>query len=361
MTNLDSGLYRMIDANADRAAEALRVTGDIARFVLNDESHASTLRNIRIKLWSILSNVPSLQQKGLENRNSIGDVGRAFSAEKHQDLLQLTRSNIHRAQESLRVLEELMRVTAPGLSQCFTQLRYRCYDLEPPLLASLQQWSVQKKLDFGLYVVLGREFSHGRDFYEVAEKAIAGGAGAIQLRDKDLPKREFLQWAYRLRQLTHQHYVTFIINDQIDVALAVEADGVHLGQDDFPIPEARCLLGPHAIIGSSTHNIDEARRAVDEGATYINIGPIFTTQTKKGVSAAIGPELITEITSILQHPFTVMGGIKLHNVDEVLRRGARRVAVVTAVVGEEDITTAARAFSERIFSYQQRDRTAEVK
>lgn len=352
--SLDNGLYRMMDANADRAAEALRVVGDIARFILNDDRLAEALRSMRGEHWNLLRQVPGLQQKGLENRDSIGDVGRQFAAAKHQDVLNLTRSNMHRAQESFRCMEELMRTLAPELVSSFAQLRYRCYDIEPPMLAALQHWSLKEKLNFGLYVVLGREFSGGRDFYEVAEKAIAGGAGAIQLRDKEMPKREFLQWAYRLRDLTREHQVTFIINDHIDIAQAVDADGVHLGQDDFPIREARRVLGPHVIVGASTHNVEEARDAVEDGATYINIGPVFPTQTKKGVVNPVGPDLITQVTSVVKHPFTVMGGIKIHNVDEVLKRGAQRVAVVTAVVGEEDITGAARAFCEKIMAYEDR-------
>jgi thiamine-phosphate pyrophosphorylase len=345
---LDSGFYRMLDANADRAAEGLRVTGDIARFVLEDQNLAESLRSVRAEHWKILSRIPGVQEKGLQSRDSIGDIGRNYATPAHQDLYALAQSNLHRVQESFRVLEESLRSIAPNCVSYYTQLRYRCYDIEPDFLQKLQQWSMQKKLDFGLYVVLGSEFSCGRDFGEVAEKAIAGGTGAIQLRDKCMEKRELLSWAYRLRKLTRERNVTFIINDHIDIALAVDADGVHLGQNDFPIPEARSILGPHKIIGASTHSLEQAQRAVAEGASYFNIGPIFATGTKKTSVAPVGPDLITLITNVIQHPFTVMGGIKLHNVDEVLKRGARRIAVVTAVVGEPDITAAARAFTDKI-------------
>jgi thiamine-phosphate pyrophosphorylase len=358
--SFDSGFYRLLDANADRAAEGLRVAGDVARFVLNDDAVASQLRAIRSEHWRILAKVPGLQDAGLRSRDSIGDVGRDYVAARHQDLLQLTRSNLHRAQESLRVLEETVRTVAPDLCPAYTQLRYRCYDLEPLLLDKLQAWSVWNKLAFHLYVVLGSEFSCGRDFLEVSRQAIAGGAGAIQLRDKCLGPREYLEWAYRLRELTAEKGVTFIINDRIDVALAVEADGVHLGQDDFPLPEARRILGPRRIIGASTHSLAEARQAVSEGADYINIGPIFATGTKKGVVPPVGPEMITTVTSEIDHPFTVMGGIKLHNVDQVLERGARRIAVVTAVVGAEDIAGAARALVDKIHRYADRQEVPSV-
>ncbi|MFB3785474.1 MAG: thiamine phosphate synthase [bacterium] len=350
MKTIDSGLYRLLDANADRAAEALRVVGDIARFVLDDTTLSQTWRTMRGELWHILSSVPRLQQNAVESRDSAGDVGRDFKAGRHADLLQLARANIHRAQESFRVLEEACRSIELAAVPRFARLRYQCYELEPAMLARLELRSLERKLDFHLYVVLGREFSKGRDFLEVTEKAIAGGAGAIQLRDKEMSKRELLAWAYRLRELTRERGVTFIMNDHLDIALAAGADGVHLGQDDFPIPEARRAAGPHFIIGASTHSVDQARKAVEEGASYINIGPIFPTGTKKGVVTPVGPEMITEVTRIVSHPFTVMGGIKLGNVDEVLRRGARRVAVVTAVVAADDITAAARAFVTKIQS-----------
>jgi thiamine-phosphate pyrophosphorylase len=226
-------------------------------------------------------------------------------------------------------------------------------------MQALEQWNHDKKLDFNLYVVLGEEFSKGRDFMEVAAKAIEGGAGAIQLRAKNMEKRAVLDWAYRLRDLTRQHDVTFIINDHLDVALAVDADGVHLGQDDFPVREARRIAGPSLILGASTHSVDEALEAVEAGASYINIGPIFQTGTKVNVMDAIGPDMITQVTSKVDIPYTVMGGIKIHNVDEPLQRGARRIAVVTAVVGEDDITAAARAFSDKIHEYAQQEGISE--
>lgn len=347
----DSGLYRLIDANADRTAEALRVVGDIARFVLDDKSSAERCKILRSEFWAMYSSIPGLQQKGLASRDSVGDVGRQFQSTSHQDANQVLMANLHRAQESLRTLEETLRTIDQSASQKASALRYQCYDIEPPLMEKMQQWSLQQKLNFGLYVVLGREFSKGRDFVEVAEKAIQGGAGAIQLRDKEMGKRELLDWAKKLRKITAQHNVTFIINDHIDIALAVEADGVHLGQGDFPVAEARRIMGPRFIIGASTHSVEQAKQAIDEGCSYFNVGPIYSTQTKKLTQPPVGPELVQEVSSKLNFPFTVMGGIKLHNVDPLLESGARRIAVVTAIISEDDIAGAARAFCDKIQSY----------
>ncbi|MDP8245951.1 MAG: thiamine phosphate synthase [Candidatus Hinthialibacter antarcticus] len=344
----DSGLYRLIDANADRTAEALRVVGDIARFILDDQEIAGRCKAIRSEFWAVYASVPGLQQKGLASRDSVGDVGREFPSIAHQDVSQVLKSNIHRAQESLRVLEEAFRSIDQAASQKISTFRYQCYDIEPPMMQAMDSWSLQQKLDFGLYVVLGSEFSNGRDFLEVAEKAMRGGAGAIQLRDKQMGKRELLQWAKRLRELTAQYGATFIINDHIDIALTVEADGIHLGQGDFPIAEARRIMGPRFIIGASTHSVDQAKQAIDEGCSYFNVGPVFSTQTKKLTITPVGLELVREISSQFEFPFTVMGGIKLEHVGSLIECGARRIAVVTAVVGVDDIEAAARAFCDEI-------------
>ncbi len=198
------------------------------------------------------------------------------------------------------------------------------------------------KLGFELYVVTGREQSRGRTHEEVVRAAIRGGAGCIQLRDKDLPKRELLREAYRLCDICAQSGVTFIINDHIDIALAVCADGVHLGQDDFPIREARRIVGPDFILGASTHSVEQALQAVEDGASYINVGPIFPTGTKKGHVTPVGPDLIRKVKHLVNLPMTTMGGINLNNVAEVVAAGADRVAVVSAVVGAEDVESAAR-------------------
>ncbi|MBI1387708.1 MAG: thiamine phosphate synthase [bacterium] len=344
----DQGFYRLIDANADRLGEALRVVGEIVRFVLNDEPISEEVRSIRNDFWCLYKYIPGLQSKGLQSRDSIGDVGKQFPSTPYSDLHALVLSNLHRAEESLRTLEEAFRIFDSVISSSLTSLRYRCYNIEPQIVSSLESYSSIRKLDFGLYVVLGEEFSNGRDYLEVAEQAIRGGAGAIQMRDKKMSKQDFLKISLKLRALTKENKVTFIINDHIDVAMAVGADGVHLGQGDFPIKHARHVMGPNFIIGASTHNLEQARQAVADGASYFNIGPIYATQTKTTSCDPVGPEMITEITSEINHPFTVMGGIKLHNVDELLKRGARRIAVVTAVTAQDDIAAAARAFTEKI-------------
>lgn len=201
--------------------------------------------------------------------------------------------------------------------------------------------------EIDLYPVTSEKLSAGRTNLEILRAIIEGGARIVQLRDKECSTRALLQMAERFRVETARAGVLLIINDRIDVALAVEADGVHLGQDDLPIAAAR-RIAPELIVGASTHSLEEALRAEREGADYVNIGPIFATQTKEGVSSFLGPKAIGEIAPSLSVPFTVMGGIKPSNLDRVLEQGARRIALVTAVTQAADVVEAVRSLCERI-------------
>ena len=206
----------------------------------------------------------------------------------------------------------------------------------------------ENPLDFDLYPVTCQALSKGRSNLDVLDALIEGGARVVQLREKELSDREFFELARSFRQRTEQAGMTLIINDRVDVCRAVEADGVHLGQDDFPLREARRLLGPNTIIGVSTHRVEQALRAVEEGADYINVGPIFETQTKQHSGPPVGLDLFREIRRLVNIPITIMGGIKLENLDQVLEAGARRIAVVSAVVGADDIAATVRQFRRRI-------------
>jgi thiamine-phosphate pyrophosphorylase len=198
-----------------------------------------------------------------------------------------------------------------------------------------------------LYLVTCAELSDGRSDEAIVAAALAGGVRLVQLRDKRATRRELFAKAERLRALTAEHGALLIINDHVDIALAVGADGVHLGQSDFPVPAARRLL-PEQLIGASTHSLADALRAQAEDADYVNLGPIFPTATKEHLTHFLGPVAIAQIAPHLHIPFTVMGGIKLSNIDQVVAAGARLVAVVTAVTQAADPTAAARALRARI-------------
>ncbi|MYL63106.1 thiamine phosphate synthase [Bacillus hwajinpoensis] len=203
---------------------------------------------------------------------------------------------------------------------------------------------------FQLYVITGEEFHPERDLVDVMEEAIRGGADIIQLRDKTNSKKVVLEKALKLKALTKKYNIPFIVNDHIDVALAVDADGIHLGQDDLPLETARKIIGPDKIIGISTHRIEEARVAEKGGADYIGAGPIFPTNSKSDVVDPVTTEYIKEVTSEISIPFVAIGGIKLHNVSDVLRAGAKRICVISEVVGSDDVKGTCELFQQVIKS-----------
>jgi len=198
-----------------------------------------------------------------------------------------------------------------------------------------------------IYPVTCERLSGGRSNLEVLKAVIQGGARIIQLREKEYSIRELYSLAVKFREITQKAGVLLIINDHVDIAMAVRADGVHLGQDDFPLQAAR-EIAPELIIGASTHSLQEAVQAQQDGADYINIGPIFPTSTKEGIERFLGPEAIAEISPVIEVPFTVMGGISEANIDQVLAQGARRVAMVTAITQAADIAEKTKLLKETV-------------
>jgi len=193
-----------------------------------------------------------------------------------------------------------------------------------------------------LHVLTDREWSRGRDMLSVASAALDGGATVIQLRDKIASTRVLIEEGLALRALTRERGALLIVNDRVDVALAVEADGAHVGQDDMPAGLARQLLGADRILGVSAANMEEAEEAVAGGADYLGVGPIFPSLGKADAGPATGGELLTELARRYTTPLVAIGGITAENATEVVRAGACGVAVITAVVYAEDITAASR-------------------
>jgi len=201
-----------------------------------------------------------------------------------------------------------------------------------------------------IYPVTCEELSQGRSNLEVLEAVIQGGARIVQLREKEYSKKDLYHLALIFREMTAKAGVLLIINDHVDIALGVEADGVHLGQEDLPLTVAR-QLAPELLIGASTHFLEDALQAQRDGADYVNIGPIFPTRTKEGVERVLGPEAIAKISPHVEVDFTVMGGINEANIDQVLAQGARRVAMVTAITRAADIAAKVRSLKEKIVEF----------
>ena len=199
-----------------------------------------------------------------------------------------------------------------------------------------------------LHVLTDRAWSRGRDTLSVASAALAGGATVIQLRDKTASTRQLIEEGLALRALTRQRNALLIVNDRIDVALAVDADGAHVGQDDMPAVLARKLLGPERILGVSASDAREAQDAVAAGADYLGVGPIYPTRGKADAGPPTGLALLSELAERYPIPLVAIGGISAANAQQVIRAGAHGIAVITAVVNAEDIGAAARELYEQV-------------
>lgn len=198
----------------------------------------------------------------------------------------------------------------------------------------------------GLYYVTDRKLSKKSDV-DTAKDALEGGVGIIQYREKDLPTKIMLDVANQLRKLTSDYSAKFIINDRIDVALACNADGVHLGQDDMPLDAARNLL-PGKIIGVTVHNVPEATTAADGGADYLGVSPIYSTDTKSDAGKPAGLRLITDVGKVCNLPRVAIGGINGSNLDDVLSTGVESVAMISAIVTKDDVAGTVKSLLKRI-------------
>ncbi len=197
-----------------------------------------------------------------------------------------------------------------------------------------------------LYAILDPEQTRGRPAEEVLRALLSGGAKIVQLRAKRMSARSFLELAQRARALTQAHGCRLIINDRVDVALACDADGVHLGQEDLPLHAARSLL-PAKIIGISTHDLEQAQRAQDEGADYIGFGPMYGTATKQTGYSARGVVMLREIRSAVRIPIVAIGGINEGNVSETWKAGADAAAIISDILAAEEISAKVQRICER--------------
>jgi len=210
-------------------------------------------------------------------------------------------------------------------------------------------------MDFSLYLVTDRGLSRGRSNLDVVKAAVNGGVSCVQLREKKCSTREFIAEALKLKQLLAADLIPLIINDRVDVALVIDADGVHLGQSDMAIEDARKLLGPSKTIGVSAECLDDARDAQAAGADYIGISPVFSTSTKKDTAPPLGLDGVRAISRVVDIPLVGIGGIGVHNGAQVIQAGASGIAVVSAVVSAPCPETAARDLGKIVSRAQEGD------
>jgi thiamine-phosphate pyrophosphorylase len=328
--------WRIVDAAANRCSEGVRVVEDVTRFSHNDSTASRLLKQWRHDFSALMQRLPARNR--LEQRDTPRDVGTSISTRsegERQSLVELLTANFKRAQEALRTLEETGKLLGPeylDFPRVAEQLRYRLYTLEKIVLNArtipLQLSSAR------LYLLVTRNLC-ALDPERVVREAIVNGVNVIQIREKSLDDGELLDYARAVRAWTREAGTLLIVNDRPDIAALCDADGVHLGQEDLPVAEARKILGSGKLIGVSTHNLEQIDRAVAEGADYLGVGPVFPSGTKQ-FPGYVGEEFIRQAAERIELPWFALGGIDESNLASVLSAGAPGVALCGCICSSNE-------------------------
>jgi thiamine-phosphate pyrophosphorylase len=316
-------LLRIIDVNLNRLDESLKLIEDIIRFQIEDKVLLSKTRGIRRDFLAFKRSIPLT--KIIMTRQSNNDLGRKtqFDFEGKKDIEGLLLSNLSRAKESSRILEETLKSMGASGSNKIKSIRFQVYDLEKQIAVHMQ-----RSFDPYLHAIIDEQYLDLHDLERTVNILQDNGATMIQLRVKMMNDRRFLSIARRLRRTIGKPRVKFIINDRVDIALACAADGIHIGQNDLPIAEIRKIAGNALIIGASTRSVEEAKRAEKQGADYLGVGAIYPTKTKLEAKVC-GLRTLKSICHQTSIPVIAIGGINATNHKAALRAGAAGIAVAS--------------------------------
>ncbi len=350
-------LFRILDAALNRTNEGLRVVEDYARLAIDDEFLSTELKRLRHDLTEASKGIE--RSKRIHARDTVGDVGTeielpseyervpghedvgnsdfASRGEWNEGIGGTIKANFSRAQQGLRTIEEFSKLLDVSIAKKIEQIRYRCYSLEKSFNATL--FGRSELVDASLYALITAQ----GDWELRVKTMVEAGVDLVQLRDKDRTDQEIVAVGRKIAELTRGSNTVFIMNDRADLANAARADGVHLGQDDLKVGDARRLVGPSKVIGVSTHSLAQAKQAVSDGADYIGVGPVFPSTTKH-FEKHVGLELVKEVAAEIKLPMFAIGGITLGNLPSVLDSGARRVAVSGAINQADDVGHVVREF-----------------
>lgn len=328
--------YRIIDANLNRAAEGLRNIEEYCRFELNNKELSQKLKNIRHEVILFFEKDYS---KLLNSRDTRGDVG--------VDMENITANsnpvvaNLKRVQQALRVLSDYAKLP--------DKFRYEMYTIEKEI-NMLKKTNLKELLlkDKNIYLITNSDnFKTEEEFLDKVALALKSGVKIVQYREKNKPASEIIKTGAKLRQLTSTYDALFIVNDRIDIAQILEADGVHLGQDDIDINLARKIIGEDKIIGISTHKPSDALLAVENNADYIGVGPVFKTSTKPNTDP-VGLDYVKWVSENISIPFYAIGSIDTNNVSRVVEAGAKKIAVIRAIMGSNDVLKTVEEFNKAL-------------
>jgi len=329
-------LERLIDANANRASEGIRVLEDLARFVLDRADLCARLKDERHALRAALPAIGSTPERRLASRDTAHDAGTTISTQHESDRSDdrsVAIAGAKRAQEALRALEEVAKVRS-GSGAAFERIRYALYDLERDVVLALREPCPQWRV----CVLLTRALCAHHTPERVLDLAREGGAEAVQIREKTMDDAELFPHAIAIADRARSIAMRVVVNDRADLAIACGADALHLGQRDMPIGVARSIVGPRVWIGRSCASIEQADRAIDEGADTLGIGPIFPSRTKPK-PAPRGVELARDAAALCRTrgvSMLAISGIDGRTIGPLVEAGCPGVAVSACVCGAED-------------------------
>lgn len=330
-----NAVFRVLDASSNRIAEGFRTLEEAARFSLDDAVLSRSLKSLRHDLSKAFSLLP--RDALLGARDTAGDVGTDLETETEYvrpDIRSVVISASARLQQSLRVAEEYGKIIEPSFAKQVERLRYRtyqvCAELELRITSSKLSAAIQKAV---LYLLIdgGKD---EKDFEEKMKSLVASDIDVLQLRDSSLSDRSLLLRAKLGVQIAREAGKLFIVNDRADLAVAANADGVHVGQEELPATAARQIVGPHRLVGVSTHSLPQAQQAVADGADYIGCGPVFPSQTKH-FNEFVGTDFLKTLVGVISLPCFAIGGINETNLSRVMETGFQRIAVAGAITGSE--------------------------
>jgi thiamine-phosphate pyrophosphorylase len=347
---MERAVYRIIDANFNRAREAVRVIEDFCRFALNSGSLTERAKQLRHELSGAIDELDA--GRLISSRDTPGDVGVGKTVDKQlqrTDLKECFTAGCKRLTEALRMLGEMTQTLNRPVAETIEKLRYAAYTLEKDIVVFSE--AAEKFKRVGLYVIINSSLP--ADVLSLTYRCVAGGADCIQLRAKDADDDKLFAMAVEFVRICRAANVLCIINDRVDIAVAAGADGVHLGQDDLPIEYARKLQLAPLIIGKSTHSLEQLTAVCKDHPSYVSLGPVFATRTKP-TAEPVGLDYVRQATGELADTGignVAIGGITLDNVEEVLNAGAGAIAVCAAVTETSDPTAACRALKQKVTAF----------
>lgn len=341
-------IYRIIDVEVNRVSEALRVLEDLSRFVYDNKKITTDLKESRHKLRGMFRKEENNLTAYRNVKTDHGlEISRKIARIERCNLKDIMLANFKRAEEGLRSMEEFSKMfKEKNLVEDIEALRYKIYDIEKSFANKSSKNDILRLFQSGLYGITDTRFHPYRNIKDIVIGMVDSGIKIIQYREKNKSPIQKLQECKVIKEIIENSGTFLIVNDDISIAMSVKASGIHLGQDDFPISEARTLLDENMIIGISTHSHEQALTAVSSGADYIGVGPVFYTETHSSKISPVGLEYLKWVSENIEIPYVAIGGIKKNNIDEILKNGGRMISIVSELLQSDDISEYVNQISE---------------